>query len=108
MDEEISKYKSEIKKLKSQLQEMDAVADKTKEYLFVLENQINEKDKYIKTLKDKCDDLEKRNNFNNQNLKNEVYSLKNKNKKLSDEIRVMKSTVSWKVTKPLRKVKKLL
>ena len=90
MDEEISNYKSEIKKLKSQLQEMDAVADKTKEYLFVLENQINEKDKYIKTLKEKCDDLEKGNNSNNQNLKNEVNSLKNKNKKLSDEIRVMK------------------
>ena len=110
MDEKINDYESEIKKLKSQLDEKDIIAEKTKEYMFVLENQIHEKDKWIRTLTEKCNNLEAGNTSGSEikNLKNEIASLKKQNKQLSDELRIMKSTVSWKVTKPLRKVKKSL
>lgn len=110
MDEKIDTYESEIKELKSQLDEKDVIAEKTKEYLFVLENQIHEKDQWINTLTDKCSNLEKSKSSNNEinNLKNEISSLKKQNKQLSDELRIMKSTVSWKITKPLRKLKKII
>ena len=101
MDEKVNTYESEIKKLNSELHEKEIIAEKTKEYLFILDNQLNVKEKQIKRL---TEDYNKQIN----KLKKEANTLKKENKKLSNEIEILKSTVSWKATKPLRKVKKLL
>jgi len=45
---------------------------------------------------------------NNKKLKEKNSDLRSKNKDLKEELKIMKSTVSWKVTKPLRTVKKEL
>ena len=72
-----------INDLKLQLNEKEVIHDKTKEYLFIMENQIFEKDK-------------------------EISALKSQNKKAIDENKLLKSTLSWKITKPLRKIKKII
>ena len=71
----------EIDDLKKTLNEEKKISMLTKEYLFYLESQINK---------------------NNTEIKN----LKKNNKKLVNEINIMKSTLSWKITKPLRVVNK--
>ena len=107
MGEDIDNYKCEIEKLENQLKEKEIIAEKNKEYLFVLEHQMKVKNERIDGLTYKCNKLEKENK-QVKNLKNEINSLKNKNNQLSNELKIMKSTVSWKITKPIRKIKKLL
>lgn len=68
--------KNEIRELKSRIKTQKIIIDQNKEYLFVLENELNQKNKLIK-------------------------SLRNENK-------AIKSTFSWKITKPLRYLSKKL
>lgn len=44
----------------------------------------------------------------NKQLKEKNKKLKKENENLKEELKIIKSTVSWKVTKPLRAVKKEL
>ena len=90
----------EIKELKSKLHEKELIADKTKEYLFVLENQ------YVR----KSDDAHR---FKKENialkeeitsLKNEIDELKRENEDLKGQI---KSASGGKASKPFDRFKKL-
>lgn len=76
--------------------EQEKIIKQTKEFLFILENQ-NERNKIeIASLKKQL------------KLKDKQFNeLKNSNKKLSNENKAIKSTISWKITKPLRWFKKL-
>ena len=82
-----------IEDLEVQLDELKFVSNNTKEYLFVLESQINEKNKKINSLKK---DIKKKNK--------ELKSLKKDLKKVKNENKELKSSTSWKITSPLRKL----
>ena len=64
---------------KSKLDEKELIIDRTKEYLFVLEHELIKKNQEIKSLK-----------------------------KYKKENKALKSTISWKITKPLRWISNLL
>ncbi len=80
-EEDYENYSSDeiIDDLKSQLDEKEFIINTTKEYLFVLEYELENKNKEIRSLK-----------------------------KYKKENQLLKSTFSWKITKPLRWIKKLL
>lgn len=50
-DKKISELENEIKKLNSQIKEKEMIIKKTKEYLYVLEYELDKKDKEISNLK---------------------------------------------------------
>ncbi len=78
------------------LREQEKIIKQTKEFLFILENQ-NERNKIeIASLKKQLKLKDK-----------QINELNNSNKKLSNENKAIKSTISWKITKPLRWFKKL-
>ena len=82
-----------IEDLEVQLDELKFVSNNTKEYLFVLESQINKKKKKINSLKK---DIKKKNK--------ELKSLKKDLKKVKNENKELKLSTSWKITSPLRKL----
>ena len=79
--EDMENYSQEeiIDHLKSKLDEKELIIDRTKEYLFVLEHELIKKNQEIKSLK-----------------------------KYKKENKALKSTISWKITKPLRWISNLL
>ena len=79
--EDMENYSQEeiIDHLKSKLDEKELIIDRTKEYLFVLEHELINKNQEIKSLK-----------------------------KYKKENKALKSTISWKITKPLRWISNLL
>ena len=50
-DKKISELENEIKKLNSQIKEKEMIIKKTKEYLYVLEYELDKKDNEISNLK---------------------------------------------------------
>ena len=85
-----------IDELETQLDELKFISDSTKEYLFVLEREVNEKNKKIKSLQK---DIKKKNK--------KIKELKKENKKIESENKLIKSSTSWKITSPLRKLFRL-
>ena len=80
----------------SKYKEQEKVIKQTKEFLFILENQNELKNNEIKSLK-------KQLNSKNQ----QIMELKKSNNDLLKENEIIKSTISWKITKPLRRLKNL-
>lgn len=76
--------------------EQEKIINKTKEFLFILENQ-NELNKK------KIESLNKQLEAKNKQIK----ELKKSNNNLLKENKTIKSTFSWKITKPLRWLKNL-
>lgn len=87
-NKEINKFKDEIRKWKDDFNQIK----KDNENLKKNSDKLN---KELKVSKAKIKQLENTNN-----------SLNNKNKKLNNEISLYKSSNSWKITKPLRKIKR--
>ncbi|MBE6499014.1 MAG: glycosyltransferase [Methanobrevibacter thaueri] len=90
---DVSTLKNEKNNLKNERDSLKNEVTKLKKDIINENNLKNQ----IKTLKDE-----------NIHLKNENIALENKNNKLGKEISQFKSSNSWKITKPLRKIKKNL
>ena len=125
---------NEIKRLNSDLDKQNDVVEKTKEYLFILEYENAKKqDKLYSVEKDYINKLNEQVAIHNDEIKeqkkkndklitdlkknyeNKINRLEKDNKKLHEEISqrkneisMLKSTFSWKITKPLRKLKNLI
>lgn len=125
---------NEIKRLNSDLDKQNDVVEKTKEYLFILEYENAKKqDKLYSVEKDYINKLNEQVAIHNDEIKeqkkkndkliidlkknyeNKINRLEKDNKKLhkeisqrKNEIFMLKSTFSWKITKPLRKLKNLI
>ena len=125
---------NEIKRLNSDLDKQNDVVEKTKEYLFILEYENAKKqDKLYSVEKDYIiklneqvaihnDEIKEQKKKNDKlitdlkkNYENKINRLEKDNKKLHEEISqrkneisMLKSTFSWKITKPLRKLKNLI
>ena len=125
---------NEIKRLNSDLDKQNDVVEKTKEYLFILEYENAKKqDKLYSVEKDYINKLNEQVAIHNdeiieqkkkndklitdlkKNYENKINRLEKDNKKLHEEISqrkneisMLKSTFSWKITKPLRKLKNLI
>ncbi len=125
---------NEIKRLNSDLDKQNDVVEKTKEYLFILEYENAKKqDKLYSVEKDYINKLNEQVTIHNDEIKeqkkkndklitdlkknyeNKINRLEKDNKKLHEEISqrkneisMLKSTFSWKITKPLRKLKNLI
>jgi chromosome segregation ATPase len=107
----ILELEEKIENLNSDLNEKNFILNQTKEYLFLLQSE-NEKLNKIKN--EYSEELNKFNKLNKDYenrikvLENKNATLKHDNENLEKEINIMKSTVSWKITKPLRWLKSLL
>lgn len=125
---------NEIKRLNSDLDKQNDVVEKTKEYLFILEYEnVKKQDKLYSVEKDYINKLNEQVAIHNDEIKeqkkkndkliidlkknyeNKINRLEKDNKKLhkeisqrKNEIFMLKSTFSWKITKPLRKLKNLI
>ena len=82
------------------LKEQEKIVTQTKEFLFILENQNEIKNKEIKSLKkslksknDEIKSLEK----SLESKKKQIKKVEKKNKKLLKENEEIKSTITWKV-----------
>lgn len=102
----------EILNLTTQLEEKELIIKSTKEYLLALESEnkrINrdynnykrESNAKIKNLKKNNKKLKK----NNKKADKKIEKMQIKNKELKNEISIIKSTFSWKITRPLRWLK---
>ena len=117
-DNKIMSMENEIKKLKFELDKQNKIVERTKEYLFILENENEKKTIEIKRIEtDFTTQLNKQEEFHNNevnilkiennNYKNEIKLLEKENEDLKNEIELLKSTLSWKITTPLLKLKNL-
>ena len=133
-NKKILDMENEIKRLNSDLDKQNDVVEKTKEYLFILEYENAKKqDKLYSVEKDYINKLNEQVTIHNDEIKeqkkkndklitdlkknyeNKINRLEKDNKKLHEEISqrkneisMLKSTFSWKITKPLRKLKNLI
>ncbi|AMK15419.1 hypothetical protein [Methanobrevibacter olleyae] len=89
----ISEQEDIIIELKKELDDEKIIKNRTKEYLFVLENRISKKDKKIKSQDKKIKSQDKKIKLQDKKIK-----------KLKKENRILKTSTSWKITAPLRKL----
>ena len=109
-----SVLENQVLNLNAQLEEKDQIIKSTKEYLLALESEnkrINrdynnyKRESVVKIKNLKKDNKKLKNNNNKINKK--LKKIQEKNKELNKEISIIKSTFSWKITKPLRWFKRL-
>ena len=86
-----------FEKLKSKLNEKDMILNRNIEYSFILEQELN-------TLKQKINTKEQEIKALNQNIKTKENTIS----KLKNEKKLIKSTISWRITKPLRYISKII
>lgn len=91
--DKISENEKIIDDLELQLDELKFISNNTKEYLFVLERELNKKNKKINSLQKNIKKKDK-----------EIKSLKKDLKKVKKENKEIKSSTSWRITSPLRKL----
>ena len=84
-------------KLNSKLNEKDIILNRNIEYSFILEQEINTLKQKINTKEQKVKDL-----------KQEIKTKEKTIAKLKNENKLIKSTISWRITKPLRHISKLI
>lgn len=89
----VSENDKKINDLEKQLDELKFISETTKEYLFILEKENNEKNKKINSLQK---NIKKKNK--------QIKSLKRDYKKIKKENNILKSSNSWKITYPMRKL----
>ena len=99
------KYDEEyFNELNSMLNEKNIILNRNIEYSFILEQEIN-------TLKQKINTQKQKINTKEQKVKDLKQEIKTKEKtiaKLKNENKLIKSTISWRITKPLRYISKLI
>ena len=107
-----STLEDEILNLTTQLEEKDLIIKSTKEYLLALESENkrinrdynNYKRESVVKIKNLKKDNKKLKN-NNKKINKKLKKIQKKNKELKNEISLIKSTFSWKITRPLRWLK---
>ena len=106
-DRTIGDLKRQNDNIKKDVSNLKNERDKLKEEVNKLKQDINNKNELkneIASLKDKNKSL----GDDNKSLKDKNKSLEKKNKSLNKEISLYKSSNSWKMTKPLRNIKRKL
>ena len=118
MNKEKIEKEEYLKELDLKLSEKDMILNRNIEYSFILEQEIstlkketntlnqiiNSKEQEVKTLKQKINSKE-------QEVKTLKQKIKAKEKTISkfkNENELIKSTISWRITKPLRYIRKLI
>ncbi len=93
-----------LNELESKLNEKDIILNRNIEYCFILEKEINKLKKETKTLKQKVNKKEQEVKTLQQNIKNNEKTIS----KIKNDNELIKSTISWRITKPLRYISKLI
>lgn len=134
-EREILSSDEEIQQLKDQLKESNLISNNTKEYLLILEKELRRKEvdskneirplieelRFLRTNKRQLESKIKFSGIETENiiraknraekenkfLSKKIEYLEEDIRKLRKENELMKSSTSWKVTKPLRKLTKL-
>lgn len=112
--EKISQQEEIIQKLSKELADEKFINNKTKEYLFVIENRLSEKDKKIELQESIISGKDKKIGLqgsiiseNDKKIKLQEKKIKKQNKKLKKlkkENQSLKNSTSWKITAPFRRI----
>ena len=100
-------------KLNSMLNEKDIILNRNIEYSFILEQEINTLKRKINTKEQETKTLKQKINTKEQETKTLKQKINTKEQektisKLKNENKLIKSTISWRITKPLRYISKLI
>lgn len=98
--EKISQQEEIIQKLSKELADEKFINNKTKEYLFVIENRLSEKDKKIGLQGSIISENDKKIKLQEKKIKKQNEKLK----KLKKENQSLKNSTSWKITAPFRRI----
>lgn len=104
MNKEKIEKEEYLKELDLKLSEKDMILNRNIEYSFILEQEIS-------TLKKETNTLNQIINSKEQEVKTLKQKIKAKEKTISkfkNENELIKSTISWRITKPLRYIRKLI
>ncbi len=103
--------KEYLNRMNSTLSEKDIILNRNIEYAFTLEQErsalkqeINSKEQELNSLKQEINSKEQELN----SLKQEIKTKEKTIAQLKDENELFKSTISWRITKPLRYIGKLI
>lgn len=104
MNKEDKENEEYLNELDLKLNERDIILNRNIEYCFILEQEINKLKKETKTLKQKVNKKEQEVKTLQQNIKNNEKTIS----KIKNDNKLIKSTISWRITKPLRYISKLI
>lgn len=102
MNKEDKENEEYLNELDLKLNEKDIILNRNIEYCFILEQEINKLKKETKALKQKINTKEQEVNKLQQKINNNEKTLS----KIKKENELIKSTISWRITKPLRYINK--